>query len=1103
MSNAVAVQPPKGALNGKGGGIKGWLLRNWCYIAAFCLPVVLIYIAYAIFGLYPFHNTNGEQYSVLCLDLNGQYVYYFEAIRDAFHGDGSILYNWSRNLSGGYQGVIGYYLASPFTLIVILLPRTMILGALQIMILCKLGAASVTFAYYLRKSKHIAPAFAMTFGTMFGMCAYAVIQTIDPMWLDGLVLLPLIALGVEYLVDDGRKLNLILPLGLMCIANFYIGFMICIFTGIYFIVYVTLLSDKSLVNKLWLNPKECRRRYGDDGNAGIWALKTAGRMVIATALAMCIAAFMILPVYNALALGKFDFTKPDYSFKAQFTILEFIAQFGVNSYNTVDVQGMPEIYSGVLAFLCLPLFFFNGRIPLNKKVGYGVLIGALVISMYVKPIDMLWHGGQMPNWLPFRYSFIFSFVVLCMAAMTMRCVGSVDKVYDYQKTADGNKAQRIIYADGVKSVFIGGTFAVIFVLEMIINAQHYTSKKGEYLDSFGSIWMTVIFLAIYSVIVYFMTRKNPSKQFTTILTAALIGVTGIELTYNAACEFKDIHKDVAYSSRRSYRQYIATGREVVDRIYAEDPSFYRAEKTYTRTVNDNAGFRLRGITHSSSVMNTQILKFIEAMGYSCRSYYSRYDGNTPLADSLLGIKYVMDKGDENKNILKAGENSDSSVAYQLKFTETALSQSETEMDVNVYENPNALSLGYMVSKDILKIRYFGNDNPFNSQNLLMSTISGNTVFTEGNGFESWHHYYYDIPITEPLRMNQCHEDAYGTQRRFREDDFNPANPTVHQADPTVDIFLEAMSEDPIYLFFKTENESKVNLWLTDQWNETADVMLNTDGTQAKSIGSYFETDNYRILNIGSYPKGQKLQIRMTLLSDGNNTKEKYTIVKDFFFCHFNTKLFQEDINILKENQWELTTYGGRTLEGKITAKEGQIMMTSVPAEPGWTVWVDGKKYTYTKKVDGKDVDYNYVTLFQSMIGVELEPGEHVIKMRYTPPGLTTGLILLVIGLAGAVLVYLYDKKHNKMIALLKENRKNGIYELPIEDDLDNPEIFGKIKSLITGKNEPVQAVKPAGDVVTYSVADEIRKLKTLLDEGALTQEEFDNLKKELLSGKKK
>ena len=222
-----------------GGGLKGWFSRNWYYLAAFFLPVALVYIAYLLFGLYP----NGD-HSVLVLDLNGQYVYYFEAIRDAFHGDGSILYNWERNLSGGYQGVIGYYLASPFTLIVILLPRTMILGALLIMILCKLGAASFAFCYYARKSKHVSPPLALILGISFGMCAYGVIQTIDPMWLDGLVFLPFIALGIEYLVDDGRKLNFIIPLALMCIANFYIGFMCCIFTAIYFVYYVFFGSDK-------------------------------------------------------------------------------------------------------------------------------------------------------------------------------------------------------------------------------------------------------------------------------------------------------------------------------------------------------------------------------------------------------------------------------------------------------------------------------------------------------------------------------------------------------------------------------------------------------------------------------------------------------------------------------------------------------------------------------------------------------------------------------------------------------------------------------------------------------------------------------------------
>ena len=72
------------------GIISRWAYRNRFYALAFFIPVVLMYISYAIFGLYPF----GEK-SVLALDLNAQYVYYFEALRDAFWGDGSIFYSWA------------------------------------------------------------------------------------------------------------------------------------------------------------------------------------------------------------------------------------------------------------------------------------------------------------------------------------------------------------------------------------------------------------------------------------------------------------------------------------------------------------------------------------------------------------------------------------------------------------------------------------------------------------------------------------------------------------------------------------------------------------------------------------------------------------------------------------------------------------------------------------------------------------------------------------------------------------------------------------------------------------------------------------------------
>lgn len=1058
-TKAAPIAPPQS------GGIKGWLSRNWSYLAAFFLPIVLIYVAYLLFGLYP-----AGEHSVLVLDLNGQYVYYFEALRDAFHGDGSILYNWSRNLSGGYQGIIGYYLASPFTLIVMLLPRTMLLGALLIMILCKLGAASVTFCYYAQKSKHVKPSIGLMLGTMFGMCAYGIIQTIDPMWLDGLVFLPLICLGVEYLVDDGRKLNYIIPLALMCIANFYIGFMCCIFTAIYFVFYFFFGSDKVKFDKK--NSKNI--------------VNIIVRMAFSTAVAMCLAMFMILPVYNALALGKFDFTTPDWSFKTQFNVLDFIAQFTcVNQYSSVNVQGKPEIFSGVLAALCMPLFFLNKRIPVKKKLGYAFLVVVMFLCMLIRPVDMLWHGGQMPNWLPFRYSFIFSFIMLSMTAMTLR------------------------YASSIKKACLGGTFVGFFALLMFIN--HYVSmgadklinnynrmfvdqKGAVYLDSFKSIWMTIIFLAIYCVFIYLLSKKNPSKGMTAAIMVSLLAVTSIELVYNAKCEFTDIHKEVAYSSRKSYREYVQSGRDMVDRLYEADPTLYRAEKTYVRTVNDNGGFKLRGITHSSSVMNAKILTYLETMGYSASTYYSRYDGNTPIADSILGIKYVFSKDDDGGNLLKKGENSDIGAAYVKIKDEEAKSQSETDLDVGVYQNPNALGIGYMVSKDIERVNAFGNDNPFNSQNILLSTISGNTTFTAGGGFDQWHTYYHEITVDEPMRFNQSYQDEYGDQMRFRENGWDPNNPTVHQPDPTVDIFLETESADPLYLFFKTENQSKVNLWLADQWNEDDSVMLNVDGTNAKSLGSYFEGDNYHILYVGEYPAGQKLQLRMTLLTDDSNTKEKYTIIKQFHFCHFDSALFEQDIKQLQneEAQWQLTKFKGRTLEGKITAKEGQMMMTSIPAEPGWKVWVDGKPYKRNETIDGKQVEVNYTTLFKAMIGVELDPGEHTVKMRYTPPGLSTGLFTFICGLFCLVIFYRYDQEHNSVLQLMRANRKKGIYELPYEDDPD-PEVVAKQKK----SAKDAQSEKTA-EINSKLVADEIRKLKELLDMGALTQEEFDEQKKKLL-----
>ena len=155
---------------------KQWLHDKKIYLIIFAIPSLIMFFVYSVFGVHPFGDN-----SVLVLDLNGQYVYYFESLRDALWGDSSLIYSWSRNLSGEMFGIFGYYLASPFTIIPMILPRSMMLGALEIMQLFKIGAAAVTFAIYIKNRKHSKIFTTITFPTIYALMAYCVVQPMNPM----------------------------------------------------------------------------------------------------------------------------------------------------------------------------------------------------------------------------------------------------------------------------------------------------------------------------------------------------------------------------------------------------------------------------------------------------------------------------------------------------------------------------------------------------------------------------------------------------------------------------------------------------------------------------------------------------------------------------------------------------------------------------------------------------------------------------------------------------------------------------------------------------------------------------------------------------------
>lgn len=1047
------------------------------YLAAFFIPFFLTLIAYINFDVYPF----GDR-SVLTLDLNGQYIYYFEALRKAFWGDGSVFYSWSRNLSGGFMGIIGYYLASPFTLIVMLLPRKMILESIMIMQMCKVGAAGLTFCIYAQKSKGLKPLQSLLFSNMYAMMAYIVIQLIDPMWIDGPIFLPLIILGVEYLIDDGRKINYIIPTALMFIANFYIGFMIAIFVALYFIYYLFFGKTK---------------KYKD---AAEYA-KTIGVMVGSTVVVMMCSIIMILPVYNALALGKFDFSVPDYSFKTMFNPIELVACMLPNQYYSVNVDtgtgfyGRPEIYCGVLTFMLLPMYAFNKKIKANRKIGHGLLLFVLLFSMYIKPINMLWHGGQDPNWLPYRYSFILSFIMVSMAAEVFSKLDGYESETEAKKsilplsisagivavltltfTMVMNYYKNYKEKNGITGYSIDGSgfFAYNESKYKYVATTPYTDTMDYGSDKWDELWLGTIAFGIVLLIAYFAltyfytsTKKQTHKRIATVCMAALIAFEG---GYNCYDSFRKIYKEVGNSDKKSYTEIISAP-DVVQQLKDYDDGFYRAEKTYSRMVNDNLAYGLKGISHSSSVMNARAIKFIEAMGYFTQSFESKYEGCNPISDSLLGIKYVLDDPTRNSSSSNMLDSS-----YQKVFSTTYTRDNDVTSNVDVYENPNALSIGYMADDDITILTGLGNDNPFNSLNNFLSSMTGNTAD------------YSTVPIVpKQYYVPFDYQVSYDESKVYLHDYTNTTG-TVHDCyeafagvdDAVVNVHVTVPKDGDIYMHLGSEMRRACNVWVSSEKDENGEFINH------KGYGTYFNTNSSPIVRMGPFEAGTEVEIRFTIQPSNGNTytgSNEYLMVRKesgFNFYYLDEEAFTEDINKLKQNEWVLDTEksNDRYLVGDVDAQEGQILMTSIPYEPGWKVQVDGKTVdslvVNQKNADGTTTlsnaegDTGEIIVLNALIGIKLPAGHHTVSMKYTPPGFNAGVFTLILGIAVIVLLYIYDSKHNKILIERRRDR-----EL-IKKAKDDPEaVKAEIEAAEKAKKD-VKIIKSKGEVAR-KIPDEPEK----------------------------
>lgn len=598
---------------------------------AFLIPFGIMLGIYAALGTYPFGTS-----SVLVLDLNGQYVYFFEALRDAVWGDGSLFYSFSRAMGGEFLGMYAYYLASPLSYIVALFPKGMILEALYLMLILKCGLSGLTFCYYVNENKLTKnkPAQVM-FSCMYALSAYGIVMQHNTMWFDNVILLPIVALGIEKLIKERKYKMFTISLSLCVLSNFYIGYMVCIFTFIYFFFYYFSRS------KTEINPLGEKYHF----------VRSISRVGIFSAIAIAISACILLPALYSLTLGKNNFSDPNYVPVQKFDFLDLFSMMFPGSYDTVRPEGLPLIYCGLPAIIFLPLFFISKHFSRREKIASASLILFFVISFNMSTLDMVWHGMQRPNWLNYRYSFMLCFFILLLGI----------KVFNKIKTIKKNTVIAICAAAAI----------LLFIMQ-----------KMEYdnLPDFGCVWFSLIFLFIYAIGIPTVSKSKYKITSTMILCVFVC----LELFICGLLNLVALDDDVVISSYTSYHDNFLTKiRPIVEDVQESDQSFYRMEKNKHRKVNDPMALGMRGFSNSTSTLNEDSITFLAKMGLASKSHWTKYLGATPVFDSMFGVKYLV------------AEKTDKTVSPLYEVYKT-----DTENGYIAYKNPYALPIAYTVNSDI-------------------------------------------------------------------------------------------------------------------------------------------------------------------------------------------------------------------------------------------------------------------------------------------------------------------------------------------------------------------------------------------------------------------
>lgn len=566
-------------------------------------------------------------------------------------------------------------------------------------------------------------------------------------------------------------------------------------------------------------------------------------------------------------------------------------------------NGHINLYMGVFFLILFALFIISKKIGLKQKMKYLIPTIILFISFNEQVSTYIWNGFHYQVGVPNRHVFLFAFVAALIA---------YEIQYHIEETS-------------LKQIGISIVVSILFVC-----ACQFLGDGNTKLSFVSTLILIVLYLILYSIFTHF-------KRIKQYLIPATIVVFALEMTLNVFydCSSISIYNISIYGDYEKQADYHA-------KLLATDSqNAYRF--SLPASYGANNGFIVNAPT--GTYFNSFLSKYLQNMNY----YYGLYYGNnftmahhnaTPLTMALSSCKYIEIPSFSTASL---GD------LYNYDYFSTINGHF-------ILKNPDVLSLGIFIPKEIESLPDEAFDTPASLQNSIFHIISGNIKDV------------YNGPIR--LKANLSKETALSETNyiRFK----TPDNTYVSQQKAREIIRGEENFADPIF----TSHHLYCEITVTPE----------IDGPL------YLYANEFVYLGEGKAGK----ESSFTIPYPNKTCSEGYE-----FTCYtFDQKQYNRFIQVAKSNQLENVKLDDNVLTADIDYDKEGYTMFSLPYTTAWKIYIDGNE------VEPED-------LMNAYLFVKTPAGKHQLKMVYDNSDSIRGVVISIGIICVLCLLAFIEAKYKK------------------------------------------------------------------------------------------